>query len=163
MMRILRLLRLSVVAVLVLATITAAQLPDPPRGEWNTAEGMPDLSKLTFEKTPTGLLIAKVRLGEQMMSPPLGSTAIVHYNGYLLDGRKFDSSLSRGKPIEFTVGAGQVIKGWDEAVGQMQRGAKWVLVIPPDLAYGKRGISRSKPPIPPNAWLVFEVLLQGYK
>jgi FKBP-type peptidyl-prolyl cis-trans isomerase len=162
-MRPLRLLWLSILMLLAFAAVTAAQLPDPPRGAWNTAEGMPDLSKLTFEKTPTGLLIAKVRMGEQMMSPSFGSTAMVHYNGYLLDGRKFDSSLSRGKPIEFTVGAGQVIKGWDEAVGQMQRGAKWVLVIPPDLAYGKRGNPRSKPPIPPKAWLVFEVLLQGYK
>ena len=162
-MRSLRSVGLVLFLLLTTAAMAPAQLPDPPHGKWNTEEGMPDLSKLSFQKTPTGLLIARVRDGEQMMIPPMGSTASVHYNGYLLDGRKFDSSLKHGRPIEFTVGAGQVIKGWDEAVAQMERGAKWVLVIPPDLAYGKRGSPRSKPPIPPNAWLVFEVLLQGYK
>jgi len=80
----------------------------------------------------------------------------VHYTGWLRDGTKFDSSLDRGKPIEFTLGAGQVIPGWDMGVEGMKVGGKRQLTIPPELGYGKKGAGKV---IPPNATLKFEVSL----
>lgn len=90
-----------------------------------------------------------------------GKTVVVHYTGWLMNGEKFDSSLDRGKPFEFPLGAGRVIKGWDEGVAGMKVGGKRILIIPPDLAYGERGAGRGK--IPPNATLKFEVELLQVK
>ncbi len=86
----------------------------------------------------------------------VGETASVHYTGWLKDGSKFDSSLDRGQPFQFRLGAGRVIKGWDEGVVGMNIGSKRKLIIPPHLGYGKRGAGRV---IPPNATLIFEVEL----
>ena len=86
----------------------------------------------------------------------VGETASVHYTGWLKDGSKFDSSLDRGQPFQFRLGAGRVIKGWDEGVVGMNIGSKRKLIIPPYLGYGKRGAGRV---IPPNATLIFEVEL----
>ncbi|MCA9591892.1 MAG: FKBP-type peptidyl-prolyl cis-trans isomerase [Myxococcales bacterium] len=85
-----------------------------------------------------------------------GDTVKVHYTGRLMDGTKFDSSLDRDEPFSFTLGQGQVIKGWDEGVVGMKKGGKRKLVIPSDMAYGKRG---SPPKIPPDAPLQFEIEL----
>ena len=85
-----------------------------------------------------------------------GDVASMHYIGWLEDGTKFDSSLDRGRPFEFTLGAGEVIKGWDEGVAGMKVGGKRTLTIPPELGYGTRGFGDI---IPPNATLIFEVEL----
>lgn len=86
--------------------------------------------------------------------PSRGTTITAHYTGRLLNGTVFDSSVSRGQPFQFPVGAGRVIPGWDEALIDMKRGEKRVLVIPPALAYGAAGAGGV---IPPNATLIFEV------
>jgi FKBP-type peptidyl-prolyl cis-trans isomerase len=89
-----------------------------------------------------------------------GKTVDVHYTGWLTNGKKFDSSVDRGKPFSFKLGAGQVIKGWDEGVKGMKVGGKRKLTIPPHMAYGERGFPGA---IPPNSTLVFEVELLGVK
>ena len=84
--------------------------------------------------------------------PQTGNTVTVHYTGRLTDGQIFDSSVGRA-PFTFQVGTGQVIKGWDQMVGEMRKGEKRKVLLPPDMAYGSRGAG----PIPPNSWLVFEI------
>jgi peptidylprolyl isomerase len=109
-------------------------------------------------KTDSGLRYVVLQPGKGE-KPARGTAVKAHYAGTLLDGTKFDSSYDRGKPIDFVVGTGRVIKGWDEALLDMQKGEKRVLIIPPQLAYGDRG----RPPvIPPKATLVFEVELVDF-
>ena len=115
------------------------------------AETMAD----NMESTPSGLQYHDVKVGTGA-SPNTGQTAVVHYTGWLLDGKKFDSSKDRGQPFTFAVGRGQVIKGWDEGVATMKVGGTRILMIPPELGYGARGAGGV---IPPNATLKFEVEL----
>jgi FKBP-type peptidyl-prolyl cis-trans isomerase len=87
-----------------------------------------------------------------------GHKVKVDYTGWLTNGKKFDSSVGTGKPFEFTLGAGEVIKGWDEGVAGMKVGGQRQLKIPPDLAYGASGYP---PVIPANSTLIFDVTLRG--
>jgi peptidylprolyl isomerase len=105
--------------------------------------------------TPTGLTYLITRHGPGRQ-PQAGETVVVHYTGTLTDGTKFDSSRDRGSPIEFALGQGQVIKGWDEALAQLHVGDQAVLIIPPTLGYGARGAGGA---IPPDATLIFIVEL----
>jgi len=94
-------------------------------------------------------------------SPTEGQTVVVHYTGWLTDGKKFDSSVDRGEPFEFQIGVGQVIQGWDQGVLTMKVGGKRKLTIPPELAYGDKDVGGGL--IPPNSTLIFEVELLGLK
>ena len=109
--------------------------------------------------TPSGLRYKDQKLGTGIEAVS-GNTVDVHYTGWLDEGgkkgKKFDSSVDRGAPFSFSLGAGRVIKGWDEGVAGMKVGGKRTLMIPSQLGYGARGAGRL---IPPNADLIFEVEL----
>ena len=111
-----------------------------------------------MQTTDSGLMYEVVAKGSGTAKPRPGNTVSAHYTGMFLDGRKFDSSVDRGEPIRFPVGTGRVIKGWDEALLDMTKGEKRILIIPPQLAYGPQG----RGPIPPNSTLVFEVELVDF-
>jgi cyclophilin family peptidyl-prolyl cis-trans isomerase len=108
--------------------------------------------------TPSGLQYVVVQEGTGDETPAKGAKVKAHYTGKLMDGKKFDSSYDRGQPIEFPVGAGRVIQGWDEAFLSMKRGEKRVLIIPAKLGYGPSG----RGPIPPNATMIFDVELVDF-
>ncbi|HWA26231.1 MAG TPA: FKBP-type peptidyl-prolyl cis-trans isomerase [Lacunisphaera sp.] len=108
----------------------------------------------TAHLNPSGLRYL-VHAPGQGAPPARGATVVVHYDGYFLDGTKFESSHDLGKPITFQVGIGQVIKGWDEALLAMKKGEKRTLIIPYWLAYGESSHGK----IPPRATLRFEVEL----
>lgn len=110
-------------------------------------------------KTSSGLEYIEVQAGTGAQAAA-GKTVSVHYTGKFQDGRVFDSSISRGQPISFKLGAGQVIKGWDEGIALMKVGGKAQLIIPSSLGYGERGAGGV---IPPNATLVFDVELVDVK
>ncbi len=104
----------------------------------------------------SGLKFRDLVIGDGAPATDIGQTVSVHYTGWLEDGRQFDSSRQRGQPFRFTLGAGNVIKGWDEGIIGMRVAGTRRLVIPPQLGYGARGAGNV---IPPNATLIFEIEL----
>jgi FKBP-type peptidyl-prolyl cis-trans isomerase len=109
--------------------------------------------------TPSGLKYVDQTVGTGDVAI-VGKNVSVHYTGWLENGKKFDSSVDRGQPFSFPLGAGRVIKGWDEGVQGMKVGGKRKLTIPSDLGYGSRGAGGV---IPPNATLIFDVELLGVR
>ncbi len=112
-----------------------------------------------FFATRTGLKFKDINKGEGPR-PRDGQTVVVHYTGWLTNGKKFDSSVDRGQPFDFVLGTGSVIKGWDEGVKGMHIGGQRRLVIPPQLGYGAKGAGDD---IPPNSTLIFDVQLLSVK
>ena len=147
----------SALAALALATTVAGVFPaiEPTTASAQTAG--------TTMTTPSGLKITDSKVGTGA-SPKPGQICVMHYTGWLYvngaKGQKFDSSLDRGKPFEFTIGRKQVIGGWDEGVASMKVGGKRTLIIPPELGYGASGAGGV---IPPNATLMFDVELLDVK
>jgi len=137
--------------LLALATVLVIALSNPAHAQQG--------KRMT---TSSGLQIIEVKEGTGPTGA--GKTATVHYTGWLYTngqkGEKFDSSVDRGEPFSFPVGAGRVIKGWDEGVATMKVGGKRTLIIPPALGYGARGAGGV---IPPNATLMFDVELLAVK
>src|SRR5262245_1412623 len=145
----------SCIFLLVLSLALIAQTkktsPDKPTGPTKVS-GKPNT-------TSSGLEYWEIKKGTG--APALaGKEVSVNYTGWLTNGKQFDSSLDAGEPIKFTLGVGQVIKGWDEGIAGMKVGGKRQLRIPPALGYGARGAA---PDIPPNATLVFDVELMAVK
>ncbi len=126
-------------------------------GNKSTAPSTSSPMKVTGQPTTTasGLQYWDIVTGTGATATP-GNTVKVHYSGFLTNGQKFDSSRDRGEPFSFPLGAGQVIKGWDEGVAGMKVGGQRQLRIPPDLGYGATGAGGA---IPPNATLIFDVEL----
>jgi FKBP-type peptidyl-prolyl cis-trans isomerase len=116
-------------------------------------------NNLLLKENPMELQIETITPGQGDIKIAAGQTAVVHYTGWLTDGTKFDSSVDRGEPFEFVLGAGQVIPGWDQGVAGMKVGEKRKLTVPSDLAYGDAGVG----PIPGKATLIFEVELLAIK
>ena len=156
-------------AILVLASLAACKPASPPANEQassaapageTAAPAAPAAVAAITELQKTDLAVGT---GDAIVA---GKEAVVHYTGWLYDpqaseqkGTKFDSSRDRGQPFSFNVGAGSVIRGWDEGVVGMQVGGQRRLIIPPDMAYG----DRSSGPIPPGSTLLFDVELLAIK
>ena len=123
------------------------------------AKPKPPVPSAGAVRTASGLIYLITKKGAGA-APKAGDTVLVHYTGTLTDGTKFDSSRDRGKPIDFPLGQGRVIKGWDEGISKLRVGDQAILVIPPTLGYGSRGAGGL---IPPNATLIFIVELVDVK
>ena len=147
----------AIIAIVLTALVVFAQTPthkpvQPVRPNTNVP------TKVTGDgvKTESGLQYWDIKVGTGTVAKD-GSHVKVHYTGWLTTGKKFDSSVDAHQPFEFTIGKGDVIKGWDEGVTGMKVGGKRQLRIPPELGYGNSGTPGG--PIPPNATLIFDIQL----
>jgi peptidylprolyl isomerase len=139
------------------STMTATAKPPAPRSATPSPDTFVIPSNLVT--SPSGLQYTIDHPGTGVQ-PKRGQTVLVHYTGWLAEGTKFDSSRDRATPLEFPVGGGKVIQGWDEAIAAMKVGEKRTLVIPPALGYGADGYGDL---IPPNSTLYFKVELVGVR
>jgi FKBP-type peptidyl-prolyl cis-trans isomerase FkpA len=144
--------QLFLVTALLMFTATAALLAQTARPDTSAPTKVTGKGKSTSD----GLQYWDIKAGTGALAVK-GKRVSVHYTGWLTNGKKFDSSVDRGQPFMFNLGAGEVIKGWDEGVEGMKIGGKRQLKIPPSLGYGRQGIG----PIPPNSTLIFDVELLG--
>ena len=155
MTRVFSLLALAAVLGFSLVVVTGGRAANPGQVD--------DTKNKKWTKSDSGLQYLDDKQGTGA-SPKCGQTCVMDYTGWLWEnnaqGKKSDSSKDRGQPYEFTIGVGDVIKGWDEGVATMKVGGKRQLLIPPALGFGARGYGRA---IPPNATLLFEVELLGVK
>jgi len=160
----------AIVTILVLVTFSFAALagqteqkkPAAPTAATASKAAPADAKAAPEPKTVTtlsGLKYQDLVVGKGPV-PKRGNKVMVHYTGWLTDGKKFDSSVDRNQPFTFALGRGEVITGWDEGVATMHVGGKRKLTIPPGLAYGAKGYPGA---IPPNATLIFEVELLGFQ
>ncbi len=151
----------TVVVILALALAALASVAILKAAPADKTVGGSGPTKVTGEptKTASGLESWDIKVGTGAVAQS-GQHVKVDYTGWLTNGKQFDSSVGTGKPFGFMLGAGQVIKGWDEGVVGMKVGGKRQLRIPPDLAYGAKGYPGA---IPPNATLVFDVQLVDVK
>jgi len=149
------------IAVMALASAPLVAQQAPAKGSQAAKPAPPKAAKLEPAPvvTPSGLKYWDLKVGTGTEAVK-GKTVSVHYTGWLTNGKKFDSSVDAGRPYDFRIGAGSVIKGWEEGVAGMKIGGKRKLEIPPALAYGKDGYPGI---IPPNSTLIFEIELLGVK
>ena len=157
---------LTTTIVVVVVVLIAMALFAMRRGPATTSPDTAPGTATTAPSTPEGMKMTDVKMGTGAEAVP-GKTVVVHYTGWLYDeaaaehkGQKFDSSRDRGDPFDFPLGAGHVIKGWDQGVAGMKVGGQRTLVIPPEMGYGARGAGGV---IPPDATLLFDVELLDVK
>jgi FKBP-type peptidyl-prolyl cis-trans isomerase len=147
------------ITLLALTIMSATQTAPAKKAPATPAPSGPTKVAGEPTKTASGLEYWDIKVGTGAIAQS-GHQVKVDYTGWLTNGKKFDSSVGTGKPFDFMLGAGQVIKGWDEGIVGMKVGGKRQLRIPPDLAYGVKGFSTL---IPPNSTLIFDVRLVDAK
>jgi FKBP-type peptidyl-prolyl cis-trans isomerase len=150
---------ITAIALIALSTLAIAQAAAAKKASSTPAATGPTKVTGDATKTASGLEYWDIKAGTGAAAQT-GQHVKVDYTGWLTDGKKFDSSVGTGKPFELMLGAGQVIKGWDEGIVGMKVGGKRQLRIPPDLAYGAKGYPGV---IPPNSTLIFDVKLLEVK